>query len=350
MIQVVGQASGFIFGITSAERLRRQGAKVDAHIVAHASAVLDDNSINWLVEHRGTALATPGGRPLAVAVEAEPKSGARLGTPKELNGFPKISAGATNARFVRKLRRRAVPLAISLEETLEAEAEWLLYKSVYKGVTDAVTKWIWPLPAFYVTKVAARLGIHPNVITFLGLLLTVLAGWLFYMGLISAGLVAAWLMTFLDTVDGKLARVTVTSSRVGNWLDHGIDVVHPPLWWLCLAHGLIVIDPSSSSIIWESCAILLAGYVVGRLVEVSFHLLFGFNEYLLSHGDAVFRLVVARRNVLLVLMTLGMLAQEPTAAFVACAIWTAACSIIQSVRLAQAFVKARRGRLKPYLM
>jgi phosphatidylglycerophosphate synthase len=43
------------------------------------------------------------------------------------------------------------------------------------------------------------------------------------------GLVLGRLMTFLDTVDGKLARVTVTSSRFGDVLDHGLDIIHPPL-------------------------------------------------------------------------------------------------------------------------
>ena len=56
------------------------------------------------------------------------------------------------------------------------------------------------------------------MVTCLGLLLTIVAGWLFFKGAIAVGLIAAWAMTFLDTVDGKLARVTVTSSRLGNGL------------------------------------------------------------------------------------------------------------------------------------
>src|SRR3546814_17463336 len=52
------------------------------------------------------------------------------------------------------------------------------------------------------------------------------------------GLVAAYAMTFLDTVDGKLARVTLTSSPIGNVFDHGIDLVHPPFWWWAWIVGL----------------------------------------------------------------------------------------------------------------
>src|SRR3546814_5608995 len=52
------------------------------------------------------------------------------------------------------------------------------------------------------------------------------------------GLLAAWGMTFLDTVDGKLARITLKSSKLGNVFDHGIDLVHPPFWYWAWAAGL----------------------------------------------------------------------------------------------------------------
>src|SRR5215216_1385064 len=139
--------------------------------------------------------------------------------------------------------------------------------------------------ALYVTRLAAQLHVTPNVVTALGLLLTIGAGWLFFDGAIGLGLIAAWAMTFLDTVDGKLARVTATSSRIGNWLDHGTDVIHPPLWWACLAHGLALNNPDGSDSIWIACAVILAAYVVARTIEASFHLAFGFNGYLLSAFD-----------------------------------------------------------------
>ena len=42
----------------------------------------------------------------------------------------------------------------------------------------------------------------------------------------------------LDTVDGKLARCTITSSKIGEAIDHGIDLVHPPFWWWAWGVGL----------------------------------------------------------------------------------------------------------------
>src|SRR3546814_15265433 len=52
------------------------------------------------------------------------------------------------------------------------------------------------------------------------------------------GLLAGWVMTFLDTVDGKLARVTLTATRFGHLFDHGMDVVHPPFWYAAWGFGL----------------------------------------------------------------------------------------------------------------
>lgn len=93
----------------------------------------------------------------------------------------------------------------------------------YKGVTDLVTKWLWPVPAFWTVRFCVRFGLRLNHVTLLSLVLVRVAFWHSHHG---AGLVMGWLMTFLDTADGKLARVTVTSSRFGDVLDHGVD--HSP--------------------------------------------------------------------------------------------------------------------------
>jgi phosphatidylglycerophosphate synthase len=251
--------------------------------------------------------------------------------------------------YIRKLRRRSTMLAFSLDEVPARKAEKLLFANVYKGVTDVVTKYAWPAPALVVTRLAARLHIPPNAITIVGIALTVLAGWLFFKGEIAAALLAAWAMTFLDTVDGKLARVTVTSSRIGNLLDHGTDIVHPPLWWLCLAHGLALSDPPSAETMWLACWLILGAYVVGRAVEISFHLLFGFNAFLYARFDSLFRLVVARRNIILLIMSIGLLAGAPTTAFVACAAWSVISTVAQLVRIGQAALSARNRSLQPWI-
>jgi len=49
----------------------------------------------------------------------------------------------------------------------------------YKGVTDLVTKWIWPRPAQWCTRVCTRFGLSPNQVTFTGFILVIIATILF---------------------------------------------------------------------------------------------------------------------------------------------------------------------------
>jgi phosphatidylglycerophosphate synthase len=74
--------------------------------------------------------------------------------------------------------------------------------------------------------------VTPNQVTILSIFLAIFAGRAFWGGYLVIGLLLGWVMTFLDTVDGKLARVTVSSSKIGDILDHGLDLVHPPLCYL----------------------------------------------------------------------------------------------------------------------
>ena len=338
-----------MFELLPSERLHRQFNDSELVLVANASAVFDDAAINWLIGNPGTMLAGDRGQPLAIAVEADRVSAARAAIEGGGGQFPVATTGELGERFVRKLRRRSQMLAFSLDDVTAAKAERLLFASVYKGITDVVTKWAWPIPAFVATKVAARFGIPPNAVTVVGILLTVVAGWLFYIGDISGALIAAWMMTFLDTVDGKLARVTVTSSRLGNILDHGTDIVHPPLWWLALAHGLALLAPAASASIWLACWIILGTHVLGRAIEQYFRTRFGFNAFLFARFDSRFRLIVARRNILLLIMTIGLAAGELVAAFWACAVWSVISTIIQAARVAQAARVSRSEALTPWI-
>ncbi|MEJ7777894.1 MAG: CDP-alcohol phosphatidyltransferase family protein [Sphingomicrobium sp.] len=252
-------------------------------------------------------------------------------------------------QFVRKLRRRVELGVHSLIDEPVRVVEKRLFANAYKGVTDVVTRWVWPWPAFQVTRAAALTGITPNMITFAGLALVFAAGWLFYRGDLGAALAAAWLMTFFDTVDGKLARVTSTSSKFGDILDHGTDIIHPPIWWYCLAHGLALMGPDNASKIWSAFWIILVCYVAGRAVEIVFHRIFGFNQYIWKPFDSYFRLVVSRRNTILLIMTLGWIVNRAGEAFLAAAGWTLLSLIIQLVRLAGALRASRGGPLTSWL-
>ena len=148
-------------------------------------------------------------------------------------------------------------------------------------------------------------------------------------------------MTFLDTVDGKLARVTLTSSKIGNVLDHGIDLIHPPFWYWAWWRGVAAIAPSAGldAAMW----IVVVGYVVGRLLEGVFLALFKFEIHAWRPADSLFRQVTARRNPNLILLTASVLAGRPDAGLLAVAVWTILSTIFHVVRIAQGVAARAAG-------
>ncbi|HEY9567088.1 MAG TPA: CDP-alcohol phosphatidyltransferase family protein, partial [Thalassobaculum sp.] len=217
-----------------------------------------------------------------------------------------------------------------------------LFGGAYKGVTDAVTKYLWPEPAFWATQACVRLGITANMVTLASLLLVGAAFYWFAAGQYAIGLVAAWLMTFLDTVDGKLARVTVTHTKFGNVFDHGIDLVHPPFWYWAWMIGLQATGMTPPDAL-PLLAVIVGGYVLQRAEEGVFIARHRIELHVWQRFDSLFRLVTARRNPNLVILTVALLAGRPDLGFVAVAWWTGICFLVHLVRLLQAEV-ARRTR------
>lgn len=350
-LQVIGECRDRLFGLLPGERLRRQmPPEMPGVLVADASALLCNASVAYLIDHAEHVLVSPAGRRLAVLVPDECRSEAEVAIAGGSSRFTEVDARSVAPHFVRKLRKRDELLARSSAEEPVLDLERLLFANSYKGVTDLITKWVWPFPAFWVVRALSRMGVSPNVVTTVGLVLTFVAAILFYQGQLALGLVAAWTMTFLDTVDGKLARVTLMSSRLGDFLDHATDYIHPPFWWLCMAAGIVHSTPSESGALWTAAWVIVITYTIGRTIEVLFKWRIGFNQYLWRRFDSQFRLIISRRNIILLIMTIGLAAGVPNHAFLACAAWNVCSTIIQAVRLTQALHSTRRGSLSSWLM
>jgi phosphatidylglycerophosphate synthase len=244
------------------------------------------------------------------------------------------------------LKKRDAPYVLPISRNSRCNLESELFDRSYKGVTDFVTKWLWPAPAFRAVRFCMRAGLQPNHITLLSLLFAVLAGIAFWYGFYGLGLVMGWFMTFLDTVDGKLARVTVTSSRFGDVLDHGLDIIHPPLWYMAWGMGLSA-DYSLSSHLPLLFGLILIGYIGGRLCEGAFQFwVASFDIFIWRPLDSFNRLITARRNPNLVLLTLGWLAGRPDIGLLSVVIWHLLSTGFLSVRVAMGWLSRRsRGPL-----
>lgn len=242
--------------------------------------------------------------------------------------------------YNKSLRKREVPYALSMRTEKTIDIERVLFKGSYKGVTDLVTKYAWPVPAFHVTRLCAFLHISPNTVTTASLVFVGVAFWLFWNGAWAGALAAAWVMTFLDTVDGKLARTTMTYSNWGNIYDHGIDLIHPPFWYWAIFVGLQhAADGPSDTLLAGSLAIILAGYVLNRLEEGEFIRRFGFHIHVWQPIDGFMREITARRNPNMLIFMVAVILGQPGWGFVAIAVWTLICLLFHGGRLVQAMAQ-----------
>ncbi|MEJ5312290.1 MAG: CDP-alcohol phosphatidyltransferase family protein [Anaerolineae bacterium] len=74
-----------------------------------------------------------------------------------------------------------------------------------------------------IARILEKLGLHPNTVTLLGLLLNVGTGAVLASGRLVLGGVFVLLASAVDSLDGALARVSGAKSRFGAFLDSTLD-------------------------------------------------------------------------------------------------------------------------------
>ena len=252
--------------------------------------------------------------------------------------------------FDQKLRFARLPLLEYITSERQQELENILYGNSYRGITDLVTKFVWPKPARRVVHYCAKAGASPNMVTTIGFVLMLAACYLFYEGWYLTGLLAGWIMTFLDTVDGKLARVTIQSSKFGDLYDHGIDLFHPPFWYVFWGLSLTGMQPVLGFDVHQLCWMVVIAYVAGRAIEGVFPFLGGPNVWTWKPFDAWFRLIVSRRNPCLIILTVCTLIGRPDWGFIGVGGWSVICTVILFIRLLQGiFSRITRGPITSWL-
>jgi phosphatidylglycerophosphate synthase len=274
----------------------------------------------------------------ASAAAAEIEGGGKLA------GYDVVDAETARLNYA-ELRKRERPFVMTLDPADPEPVERAAYDAAYKGVTDVLTLYLWRKPAFYLTRWAAQARLTPNFVTLVGAVLCVLAFWLFWRGDYWWGVLSGFVFMVLDTVDGKLARVTGASSKWGEVLDHGIDLIHPPFWYWAWEHGLVAygrpLEPVyATMVLWA----IIGGYVAQRIIEGLFIKRFGgMHIHVWKRIDSQFRLVTARRNPNMVILVGALLFGRPDTGLELVAWWTLASLIFHAVRLAQANEQAARG-------
>ena len=370
---VLQDAPTRLWGLSSAERLRRQVREIGGVRWLHLHEppplsgqvllldgryLFEIRTLQGLLQQPGTILFAPAdGMPAAAMVDASRVrevidffASARRQHPPGLPAGLRQLGPRDLVAFSEALRSAREPLLEPISDARRGELENLLYGHAYRGITDLVTKFLWPRPSRRLVHWCATLGLTPNMVTSIGLLLVLVACYLFLQGEYFTGLAAGWLMTLLDTVDGKLARVTVQSSRLGHLYDHLIDLLHPPFWYIFWGMSLTGLQPVLGLDFTAMCWLLTGAYVLGRVTEGLFMLLGDCSIFTWRPFDAWFRLVTARRNPCLIILTLSALLGRPDWGFIAVVGWSVLTTAVLALRLLHGLItRILRGPLRSWL-
>lgn len=353
-VEPIGANPTRLWGLTAEERLRRIASALnmevrpDGEILVNLSFAFDPSWLKLAAERPGLVVTRSGVPVLAHAEDSAARAeiartmaeGRRVVAATDLIEWEEAD-GLGNE----ELRKKERPFMDRLAPDTVRALERASYFGAYKGVTDILTKYLWPEWALVLTRWAARIGMTPNQVSTVGAALCLLATWLFYEGHYWPGLAAGLAFMVLDTVDGKLARCTITSSRIGEAIDHGIDLVHPPFWWWAWGVGLHPWGrPLAEDVFWWTLAIIVGGYVVQRVIEGAFIARFGMHIHVWRPFDSRFRLVTARRNPNMVILLAALIAGRPDWGLLAVAAWTLLSLVVHMVQLIQALAARARGR------
>lgn len=374
--QIISSSNVALWGVPACQRVRKLLAKVGAfeEINDIATIAAEENILFIRVDYlfdanvlaklmtNAQAVLTDSHHHVPVAAWLKQKNvhiilknldANQLGDVTE-DTVPIFSPADLTGGYDPRLRKFDLSYVVSLQAEYKSILEDYLYDKSYKGITDLVTKWCWPRPAKSVVHACVNYKISPNMVTAFGWILTIIAGFSFYSGQFALGLMFGWLMTFLDTVDGKLARVTMQSSKVGHVMDHGLDIIHPPIWYWCWALGLGInqIDLFNQS--WSIEIILwcmFAAYVSGRIFEGLFQLFFNdISIFCWKPLDSYHRLITARRNPCMILLTLALIFVDATQGFIWIVAWMVISTLILALRFMYALlVRIIRGPLTSWI-
>jgi phosphatidylglycerophosphate synthase len=269
----------------------------------------DTRAIALLLESSQANAIPPDAPSLAAVTDALLASGAIARLDEQL--FP---------AYMDKLRRSLPYWIYRVDDSAARRAlERKMFWDNYKGSTDLLTAYVYPPLVWPIVRLCARWHIHPNVITVLSIILAFAAVPLFAGAHWVSGFICAYVMSVLDSVDGKLARLTLTDSNIGNVLDHGLDQVHPPFWYFAWAWGLGA--RSSEEPLYQAAIWLIVFYFADRIV-------LGIGKRRLGHAlhaagplDERVRSIIARRNITMTIMAVALLMSAGVAGFYIVTIW-----------------------------
>ena len=231
--------------------------------------------------------------------------------------------------YIVAMRRHVRP--VCFRAPLEQDrrlAERIILNSAQKGTLD--------LPAYLHAPIETRIiallcktRITPNQITIAGLMIGISATVAFALGRVGLGILAALIFGIVDGLDGKQARVKIETTERGKW-EHHLDYLIENSWWAAIAFHLWRSGQFPNAFYF--LALLIASHLLDESAKRWAKIVKGRLLDDIAPFDRAFRLIAARRNVYIWVLTGGfLLGAFPQSYAIICG-WAAVSAVVHLAR------------------
>jgi phosphatidylglycerophosphate synthase len=299
----------------------------DDFVFASADRLVDLRVLRALVAASAPIVATAGG-------VVEPVAHLRRGDVRRDGAVlpPHLRRLAVESLdpYVRELRGCVPAYVLRVRSAGERRRAWrVLLAHVQKQTLDLPGQYFdTPFENALVRRLAPT-RVTPNQITLATTLLAVAVGGLFLAGCVAAALPLALVVGVLDGVDGKLARLKLATSKLGE-LEHVADFFYENFWYLGLGSHLRA--ATGAVALWHAALLLVGFDLLDNVVYATVQARTGCMLDEVTPFDRGFRKVAGRRNVYVMLFIAGALGAHLPLAFLAAAAWAAVTAGVHAGR------------------
>jgi len=232
--------------------------------------------------------------------------------------------------YIPSMRKEIKPFCIDIDSKEDlVKAKSLLINNACKGRNDLLATYINKSIENFIVSKLVNTRITPNQITILTNIIAYASTFLFLMGHLLFASLLTFVVSFMDGVDGKLSRVKLASTAIGN-LEHAFDFLFEHFWYIALAiylsnvYGVLPILFCTFILLFDGFS-HYCGQAFGKAIK---------NRPLADFGkiEQVFRKFDGRKNSYIIFILIGVLLKVPFWSLVAILVWSLVSAIFYSSR------------------
>lgn len=234
--------------------------------------------------------------------------------------------------YIPSMRKESKPFwfDINTKEDL-IEAKKILIENASKGRNDLLATYVnKPIENFIVSRLA-NTQITPNQVTILINIIAYTSTFLFLKGYLFLASILTFVVSFMDGVDGKLSRVKIVSSNIGN-IEHAFDFLFEHSWYIALAIYL------SNQLTYGISPILLCTFII-LFDSFIYYCTQAFEKGIKSRPladygriEQLFRKFDGRKNSYIIFILISVLLNVPFWSLVTIFVWSLVSAIFYSWR------------------